>query len=430
MKNIYALLLIVLCSFVVLTSCGDDESDNTKQEQTQDKLVGVWCTSDNTNIYIVNVPSAGKCSITVYTYASGDWQSNTKNGIYTLSNDVLTFQLDGETPWSGTFALTGDNFSFNQNGEIFMFSKYDGKQETLEALKKVIEDNTLDIEPGTGIGEDNFWVDNTSVETALARTYYVARTFTKQQIDLENYFLQLHSNGNSTSIRPTDSRISSLWQNAYRAINHTNLIISHCTKEEHSEYKAQATALRAFLYYNIAMLWGNVPYFTQPLDTESSNISVPQTSAQTIYTSILSDLNSLSLQNRNTNYMLSNDALEILKKEISMTLAKTYNVNLSSTWNPIFEYSPTRNEYGEFTDKGTVIYSREYLTLLNKESTTDKDEIIKTWNYTGKEYGYLAMLKRIGKLKEVSGCKDHELVFPIPEMELKYNTSLVQNPGY
>lgn len=430
MKKIYALLLIALCSFVVLTSCGDDESDNTKQEQTHDKILGVWCTSDNTNIYIVNVPSAGKCSITVYTYASCEWQSNTKNGIYTLSNDVLTFKLEGENPWSGTFAMTGDNFSFNQNGEIFMFSKYDGKQETLEALKKAIEDNTLDIVPGTGIVEENFWVDKTSFETVLAGSYSASRTFTKQQIDLENYFLLLHSNGNSTSIRPNDTKISSLWQNAYTAINYTNLIISHCTKEEHSEYKAQATALRAFLYYNIAMLWGNVPYITQPIDTESGTISIQQTTAKVIYTSILEDLNGLSIQNKSTNYMFSNDALEILKKEISMALAKMYSVNLTSNLNPIFEYAPMQDQYGQINGEGTSIYSREYLNLLSTESTTDKDEIIKVWSYTGKEYGYLAMLKRIGKLKEVSGCREHELVFPIPEMELRYNTKLVQNPGY
>lgn len=40
------------------------------------------------------------------------------------------------------------------------------------------------------------------------------------------------------------------------------------------------------------------------------------------------------------------------------------------------------------------------------------------------------MPKRIGKLQEVSGCTEHELLFPIPEMELKYYKNLIQNPGY
>lgn len=37
------------------------------------------------------------------------------------------------------------------------------------------------------------------------------------------------------------------------------------------------------------------------------------------------------------------------------------------------------------------------------------------------------MLKRIGKLQEVSGCTEHELLFPIPEMELKYYKNLIQD---
>ena len=37
------------------------------------------------------------------------------------------------------------------------------------------------------------------------------------------------------------------------------------------------------------------------------------------------------------------------------------------------------------------------------------------------------MPKRIGKLQEVSGCTEHELLFPIPEMELKYYKNLIQN---
>lgn len=55
---------------------------------------------------------------------------------------------------------------------------------------------------------------------------------------------------------------------------------------------------------------------------------------------------------------------------------------------------------------------------------------LKGWDYKNKEYGYFAMLKRIGKLQEVSGCTEHELLSPIPEMELKYYKNLIQNPGY
>jgi hypothetical protein len=40
------------------------------------------------------------------------------------------------------------------------------------------------------------------------------------------------------------------------------------------------------------------------------------------------------------------------------------------------------------------------------------------------------MLKRTGKAQQVTGCKEHEILMPIPESEIIYNTNLTQNPGY
>lgn len=67
---------------------------------------------------------------------------------------------------------------------------------------------------------------------------------------------------------------------------------------------------------------------------------------------------------------------------------------------------------------------------LNKDGIPD-DEIESFWAASDQlDYGYWAALKRMGKAQEVTGCYNHELLMPIPYMDIISNPNLTQNPGY
>jgi len=92
---------------------------------------------------------------------------------------------------------------------------------------------------------------------------------------------------------PSDiSLFDANWANYYKAIYRCNLLLLNLDKVEwgtdtsrKTAYEAEARFLRAFIYFDMARLWGNVPLLTEP-----SIENLPQASSQEIYATIATDL--------------------------------------------------------------------------------------------------------------------------------------------
>ena len=69
---------------------------------------------------------------------------------------------------------------------------------------------------------------------------------------------------------------------------------------------------------------------------------------------------------------------------------------------------------------------------LKKEAKdTDISSLLNEWLSTiGLEYGYWGTLKRTKTAISTTGCKEYELLLPIPQIELVSCPTLIQNPGY
>lgn len=63
-------------------------------------------------------------------------------------------------------------------------------------------------------------------------------------------------------------------------------------------------------------------------------------------------------------------------------------------------------------------------------SNADAHTLAEAWRANGLSWGYWSMLKRIGLAQETAGCEEHELLMPLPQIELEVNAALKQNPGY
>ncbi|TMM52004.1 RagB/SusD family nutrient uptake outer membrane protein [Maribacter algarum] len=89
--------------------------------------------------------------------------------------------------------------------------------------------------------------------------------------------------------------VSDTWQNLYRVILNTNVIIDRVDGNEaisadvQTDVIAQARFLRALAYWHITNLWGDAPFYTEVLTLEEIG-SLARTDKETILASVLDDL--------------------------------------------------------------------------------------------------------------------------------------------
>jgi hypothetical protein len=90
----------------------------------------------------------------------------------------------------------------------------------------------------------------------------------------------------------TASELSTPWTTAYQGIARTNTILDRLDVLEDGAFKdrirGEALFIRSLFYYQLAVLWGNVPLQLEAV--KSPNVEVNQVSATVIYQQIASDL--------------------------------------------------------------------------------------------------------------------------------------------
>jgi hypothetical protein len=90
----------------------------------------------------------------------------------------------------------------------------------------------------------------------------------------------------------TASELSSPWTTAYQGIARTNVILDRLNNLPDGSFKdrvqGEALFIRSLFYYQLAVLWGNVPLQLEAVT--SPNVTVNQVSADVVYAQIASDL--------------------------------------------------------------------------------------------------------------------------------------------
>ena len=71
------------------------------------------------------------------------------------------------------------------------------------------------------------------------------------------------------------------------------------------------------------------------------------------------------------------------------------------------------------------------LNQLQELPSNPKYEIADMWKkFIGSDYGYFALLKRLGIAGELLDIQSYQQLYPIPLNELAFNPNMTQNPGY
>lgn len=270
---------------------------------------------------------------------------------------------------------------------------------------------------------DSPFKDEYHLKSYINKTYEQLSQFEKGQLDIERIRLDT---SNNERITPTSSIVKNIWADGYMVIRSTNELLTQKSVSE--EYLAEVRAIEAFVYYNMAMLWCNIPVVKSTQHNEIMRIS--QSEAETVYRYCLELLKKCpfiqSLDNSHVTYSFVN----ILYAELYLSLgqkdlASSHLKKVLSFNDSIF----TLNVVDKDKTKSTIdIYTQKYLDLL-KEEVEGKDNS-NVWFDRGAIYGTWAALKRLGKAQFLTRIKDYELLLPIPESEIIIDHHIKQNPGY
>jgi hypothetical protein len=97
------------------------------------------------------------------------------------------------------------------------------------------------------------------------------------------------------SIDPANPYFSSMWNNAYNGIGAANLVLARVpdVSMDETQKKAllgQAYFIRAFLYYHLVRLYGDIPLLTTPIDGTSPDLYPTRKPQAEVYNLIIADL--------------------------------------------------------------------------------------------------------------------------------------------
>ena len=92
---------------------------------------------------------------------------------------------------------------------------------------------------------------------------------------------------------PSNSVMTSVWNGTYQMINRANLVISQGPNvTDHTDLRdvtvGEAEFLRAWAYFELVSMWGDVPVYTEPITTADGYKA--KSPAADVYTLIISDL--------------------------------------------------------------------------------------------------------------------------------------------
>ncbi|RZL16764.1 MAG: RagB/SusD family nutrient uptake outer membrane protein [Hymenobacter sp.] len=164
---------------------------------------------------------------------------------------------------------------------------------------------------------------------------------------------------------------SSVWNSSYNGIGSANLAIARIPGIDMDETQkksllGQAYFMRAFLYYNLVRLYGDVPLLTNPIDGTSPEL-YPTRSPQTdVYKLIISDLQmaeTAGLPDVDRTGRISTGAVKSLLASVYLTTAG-YPLQIKAN------YALAATKAAEVIDAGSYSLFSSYASLHN---TVDKN---------------------------------------------------------
>lgn len=334
----------------------------------------------------------------------------------------------------------------------------------------------LNEEPNVVVIEENYFNNKHDVYVILNSCYAGLQQFINSQLQLEFIRTQRAAESapwwntslSSAQIYPSSAWINTAYSNAYSVINRVNMLLDHkeyilervheLNNGEGEAIFSQAEVLRAFAFYNMSVLWGDIPLITHSYTVDemlSGTVDIVQSSQNEVLDFVRAEvekaIQSLPEQYESadkTKCYFTRDAALMLLAEVTLTKGYKEMANAAISQINFSKYNTTISDAstiynGNIGNTQAVIfalaleghyqpiYTKAHYDLLQKEVQGNTENLASQWKGSiCTEYGYWAALKRLGVAQSVTGCQDYELLMPFPSSEIAMNPNLRQNPGY
>jgi tetratricopeptide (TPR) repeat protein len=359
----------------------------------------------------------------------------------------------------------------------------------LDDIDATIENNPSDLE-----ANDNIFSNEEAYIRAFTETHNKFRSYFEDMLvlDAARCYLIDYSTDISPSNAILIDAWGQAYQ-AIRLLNiiveHSDEVDGFDTKP----YLSTSKVLRALIYLDMMQHWGDVPFITKELSINEMNVyrtnkdevmnallkdineSIPYLYEDPVHnqTIVSQDLANALVGLIHLEQMDYNGAASYFSKIIDETYTISFENSIYSDINnkeAVFtllfpedgNYQPSQI-FSQFLKKGTLhplyrntsilIHYAETLNGLNRDlellnvlnqirvagsmnplqelPSNPKYEIADLWkHFIGQDYGYFALLKRLGIAVELLEIQSYQQLYPIPYQELSFNPNMTQNPGY
>lgn len=175
---------------------------------------------------------------------------------------------------------------------------------------------------------------------------------------------------------------STVWNDSYNGIGSANLAIARIPDIAMDEtlkksLLGQAYFMRAFLYYNLVRLYGDVPLLTNPIDGSSPDLYPTRSPQADVYASIIKDLTAAedaSLPASDPNGRISTGAVKSLLASVYLTTAG-YPLQIKAN------YELAAKKAAEVIDAGTYSLFPDY-AFLHDNAHKNQGEFILQAQYS------------------------------------------------
>ncbi|NCD72327.1 RagB/SusD family nutrient uptake outer membrane protein [Mucilaginibacter sp. R11] len=199
------------------------------------------------------------------------------------------------------------------------------------------------------------------------------------------------NNGNVINQRtdPVNPGFESVWQNCYSAIANANLALQEIPNvamdgAQKKRLLGEAQFLRAFFYYHLVRLYGDVPLITAPVTVDSPDLFPTRTPVAQVYPVIISDLVSAEASGLPETDQTGHASLGAVRTLLASVYLTTAGFPLNITANYALaaaEAQKVLSSYTLFTDyaylhdnahknQGELIFQSNYLVGVSTNAIT------------------------------------------------------------
>ena len=438
-----ALMLLVCMAW--LTACSDND-DGSPKGGVANEMAGHWYYTDDNVIWSLTFKADGTGTATINTYAYGGWAAETTTLQYTIADNLVTIKPARGEVFVGVAGIVGNSLSLTDGDVVFMLTRYDGSESKINELKAEYEDNLIDPLPSVSPGNEN--MSQVELDNIVNLLYRDLGGYEYKQLLLEKIRLtgKDFQGNRANPITPNSNIVYDTWTAAFTVINKANFLVAAIENSDNTgldeqtlrAYADEARAIRCIVYLNIAQLWGNVPYITTyDKDNTFDATQMQILSPQDLYAELDNTLRNIDML-ADREHGVTKETVKAMLGEIALCRGNREEAaQLLSGCQPDFSIVVSEQDSPEiYQALGDRIpnYTPEKTNLLLQEamlgSNADAHTLAEAWRANGLSWGYWSMLKRIGLAQETAGCEEHELLMPLPQIELEVNAALKQNPGY